>query len=343
MQKDSKSYHILVVEDNPGDYFLVEEFLREKMTAPRVVRSESFKQAKTTIINENKRFDIILLDLSLPDKEGEELINEAISLSAGTPIIILTGFVDVNFAVRSLSLGISDYLLKDDLNSTILYKSIIYNLERHKNLLRLKESEQRYFDLFHLSPLPMWVYDLETYAFLNVNQAATEHYGYSHEEFMQMTIQEIRPKKDVLHVEKVVRETRRNIERKFKGIFAHQKKDGTLIEVEVISKFLNFKGRKARIVLANDITEKLNYVKAIEIQNERLKSIAWLQSHVVRAPLARMMGLINLIKTGELNMDEKISFLDHIIASADEVDKVIRKIVNKAQKISIIDKGKPDN
>ncbi|MFC4870887.1 response regulator [Negadavirga shengliensis] len=343
MQRDSKSYQILVVEDNPGDYFLVEEFLREKMTAPRVVRSESFKQAKTTIINEDNRFDIILLDLSLPDKEGEELIREAIFLSAGTPIIILTGFVDENFAVKSLSLGISDYLLKDDLNSTILYKSIIYNLERHKNLLKLKESEQRYFDLFHLSPLPMWVYDLETYAFLNVNQAAIEHYGYSYGEFMQMTILDIRPKEHAISVKEVLKETKKNQARKFRGVFVHQKKDGTLLEVEIISKFLDFQGRKARMVLANDMTEKLNYVKAIETQNEKLKSIAWLQSHVVRAPLARMMGLINLIKTGELSMDEKISFLDHIIASADEVDKVIRNIVNKAQKISFMNKGKPDN
>lgn len=338
MLKDKKSYHILVVEDNPGDYFLVEEFLQEKILSPIIQRAENFKQAKEALSSYQYPYDVVLLDLSLPDKEGEGLVNETMSISKGVPIIILTGYEDANFAVKSLSLGISDYLLKDDLNPTILYKSIIYNLERNKNMRHLKESEQRYFDLFHLSPLPMWVYDLETYAFLDVNQAATDHYGYSHEEFMEMSIKDIRPPEQKDRLEETVEATRKNKDRKFKGIFTHRKKDGQLIEVEIISKFLKFKGRQARMVLAIDITEKLDYVKAIETQNEKLTKIAWVQSHVVRAPLARMMGLISLIKTEELDMKEKQFFLDHIINSANELDQIIRNIVNKAQKISVMNK-----
>jgi len=69
------------------------------------------------------------------------------------------------------------------LNSHVLYKSITYAIERRKVISELEESKRRYSNLFHLSPQPMWLYDTETYEFLQVNVAAIEHYGYSEDEF----------------------------------------------------------------------------------------------------------------------------------------------------------------
>ena len=88
-----------------------------------------------------------------------------------------------------------------------------------------------------------------------------------------------------------------------------------------------------------DITEKkLNQV-AVEKQNERLREIAWTQSHVVRAPLARMLGLIDLIKEEELCEREKNDLLDHIYSSATELDGIIKNIVHKSQLVIEIDKS----
>ena len=72
---------------------------------------------------------------------------------------------------------------------------------------------------------------------------------------------------------------------------------------------------------------------AIEIQNDKLRDIAWTQSHIVRAPVARLIGLIDLIKTGDLNDKEKETYLDHVVSSAEEVDVIIKDIVDKSQSV----------
>src|SRR5690606_964679 len=120
-----------------------------------------------------------------------------------------------------------------------------------------------------------------------------------------------------------------------KGVYMHQKKDGTVMHVEVIRNIIRFQGRKAEVVLINDITEKLNYIEAIESQNSKLQEIAWLQSHVVRAPLARIMGLIDLIQHFPEPAIQHSELLDAINRAAVELDNVIRSITDKAEQINI--------
>ena len=197
MEKDRNSYRILVIEDNPGDFTLIEDFLEEQIYLPTIIQARNFREGKALLSEANLSINVILLDLSLPDKSGEELIVEMLPISCGIPIVVLTGYPDVAFSVKSLSLGISDYLLKDDLSAAALYKSILYSIERKKKSVELEESERRYSDLFQLSPQPMWVYDVESLQFVNVNNSAIKHYGYSYEEFLSMTITDIRPAEDV--------------------------------------------------------------------------------------------------------------------------------------------------
>jgi signal transduction histidine kinase len=134
---------ILVIEDNPGDYALVEEFLLEQIEAPIISNARNYQEAKKILTPAENLFDIILLDLSLPDKTGIPLIEEIIGLSLNTPVIVLTGYSDLSFGVKSLSLGVSDYILKDELTAFSLYKSIIYNIERKRIISALATSEKR--------------------------------------------------------------------------------------------------------------------------------------------------------------------------------------------------------
>jgi PAS domain S-box-containing protein len=113
--------------------------------------------------------------------------------------------------------------------------------------------EARYRDLFDANPHPMWVYDLETLAFLAVNDAAVEHYGYSREEFLAMTIRDIRPAEDVPAMLQGVADVRRG-SREI-GVWRHRKKDGGLILVEIVTHPLDFGGRSAQAVLAHDVTQ----------------------------------------------------------------------------------------
>ena len=118
----------------------------------------------------------------------------------------------------------------------------------------LRESEERYRLMFESNPHPMWVYDLETLAFLAVNDAAVHHYGYSREEFLRVTLKDIRPPEDVSALlENVSRVTEGMDEA---SVWRHRRKDGTIIDVEITSHTLNFAGRRAEVVLAHDITER---------------------------------------------------------------------------------------
>ncbi len=117
----------------------------------------------------------------------------------------------------------------------------------------LHESEQHYRLLFENNPQPMWVYDLETLAFLAVNEAAIQHYGYSRDEFLAMTIKDICPPEDILALLGDIAHTVVTMNQA--GVWRHRKKDGSLIDVEITSHTLTFAGQAACVVLANDVTE----------------------------------------------------------------------------------------
>ncbi|WP_340152938.1 response regulator [uncultured Marivirga sp.] len=335
MSKNLNRYDILVVEDNPGDYLLVEDFLLETRVTKNIRLAKDFHSARDILKGEVSHIDLIFLDLSLPDLEGEELISRIKEYSKNVPIIILTGYTDVDFAIKTLSLGASDYLLKDVLNTTVLHKSILYNIERNKTMVNLKESEQRYSDLFHFSPLPMWVYDKKSLKFLDVNDAAIEHYGYSYEEFLAMDITDIRPPEEISALKDSMIKQRQPNKNIYHGEFTHLKKNGDRIRVEIRSNSFLFRGLQAQIILVNDVTERNLHIEAVEKQNEILKDIAWTQSHVVRAPLARLMGLVNAMKNERITDSDKEIFYNHILKSAEELDEIVKSVVSKSQEINV--------
>jgi len=335
MSKTQRRYDILIVEDNPGDYILIEDFLQETALTRNIKWAESFQSAAEVLSKDEVKIDLIFLDLSLPDLQGEELIQEIQKLTNNKPIIILTGYTDTSFAVKSLSLGASDYLVKDVLNPTVLLKSIIYNIERNKILVNLKDSEKQYSDLFHFSPLPLWVFDQDTFQFLDVNDASTAHYGYSYDEFLAMDISEIMDKQSIHSFKNILdsfEETHHNI---FLGLQNHIKKDGKTIQVELRANSYVYNGRPAKIISIHDVTEKNQQMQAIQKQNEILKEIAWTQSHVVRAPVARLMGIVNIMKNKEINDSDKDVFYDHLFNSALELDEIIKSVVDKSQEVNI--------
>jgi PAS domain S-box-containing protein len=207
--------------------------------------------------------------------------------------------------------------------------------ELEDHLQVLEESEKKYSDLFHLSPLPMWVFDVDDLRFLSVNAAAINHYGYTEQEFLTMTVRDIRPNEDDFKVDNAIKLARKSKSHKNFGVFNHKKKNGQIIKVEIQSTFIHFNCKNTRLVLANDITEKQDYIDAIEKQNKHLQDIAWIQSHVVRAPLARIMGLIELFKNYKNADMDKRNLLDNILISANELDRIIREISAKSEQIRL--------
>jgi PAS domain S-box-containing protein len=131
--------------------------------------------------------------------------------------------------------------------------------------------DAQYQILFDSNPQPMWVYETKTLRFLAVNAAAIRHYGYSHSEFMSMTIKSIRTPETI---PALLNETAFDGESfSNAGVWKHRKKDGSLIDVEVTSHGIVFGGRQAQLVLALDVTEKLKARYALQEKADELASM----------------------------------------------------------------------
>ncbi len=262
--------HILIIEDHLGDYILIEDYLTEEHKEVTLTRARSYKEAREHLALESG-FNAILLDLSLPDSsDSETLVKSIVSQAKGSPVIVLTGNANKDFGVKTLSLGISDYLLKDDLNPIQLSKSIFYSIERKKIENQLSESEKKYKTLFDQSPLPKFVLDLHSLDFLNVNKAAINLYGYSAEEFLTMNVRDLWVNNDDREIEN---SWRNNYYDWFQMSLRHRKKNGEIIFVEITSNPIEFEGKEARVTLIKDITAQIKAEQDLVHSERRFKAL----------------------------------------------------------------------
>jgi PAS domain S-box-containing protein len=142
-----------------------------------------------------------------------------------------------------------------DASGAVRLRGVMVDItERRRTEQELRDSEARYRLLFESNPHPMWVYDVETLAFVAVNDAAVESYGYALEDFLAMTIKDIRPAEDVPILLDAVSNVQTYDHEK---IWRHRKKDGTIIDVEIASHTITFDGKQARLVMANDVTMRV--------------------------------------------------------------------------------------
>jgi PAS domain S-box-containing protein len=133
----------------------------------------------------------------------------------------------------------------------------------------MPSGEEHYRLLFEASPLPLWIYDLETLCILDVNEVACHKYGYTRDEFLAMTIRDIRPPEDVPLVEQSVRVT--PPEAFSSGVWRHRLRDGTLISVEITSHEMTYKGRRTRFVCPIDVTQRVRAEAALREREAALR------------------------------------------------------------------------
>ncbi|HEX7616203.1 MAG TPA: PAS domain S-box protein, partial [Thermoanaerobaculia bacterium] len=143
---------------------------------------------------------------------------------------------------------------------------------RKKAEAALRESEESYRRLFTANPQPMWFFDTKTLAFLEVNDAAVAFYGFRRDEFLAMTIADIRPPEDVPRLQSAVgRIGEGSID--LAGVWKHLKKDGSIILVEITSHAVEYNRRPAEVVLVHDITTRMNAEAGLRESEERFRAI----------------------------------------------------------------------
>jgi len=270
-----KELHILLLEDDPVDA----EFIQTKLTRGGIRFSAVVVSGKSEFIAAlaNEEFDVILADHSIPQFSSAEALTVVKEMKPDIPFILVTGTVSEEFAVNILQEGAEDYILKNNLKR--LPSSICRTIdkrtakkEKERADEELVKSEQSYKLLFESNPIPMWMLTKAGNHIIAVNRAAIEHYGYSKEEFLTLNTTDLWPVEDIsLFLE--------NAEKHINGVShsgtaRHKKKNGELIFVDIIANSFIWNNEPVRLVLSNDITEKLKAEEKLKISYEEIRQQA---------------------------------------------------------------------
>ena len=220
--------------------------------------------------------------------------------------------------------------------------------ERKKAALKIEESEKKFRHLFYNNPMPLWILDPKTLKILDVNNASVDIYGYSREEFLSMSALDIRPHEE--------RERFRQLDHTYTGlrntgIWVHLKKDKTPIDVEVSSGGIVYEGIQARLVLVNNVTERIKAESEIKELNENLENrvqqrtselseankaleaFSYSVSHDLRAPVRSMVGFAKIIKQdyGAAMAPEEKELFGYIEDSGKRMSAIIDDLLKLAQ------------
>lgn len=184
------------------------------------------------------------------------------------------------------------------------------NLELLRTNLKLSESENKYASLFNLSPQPMWLYDLETYQFIQVNNAAIKHYGYSNEEFLKMNFMDLKSAEQIVKTKKEIAKQKKSTDKKVSTKSVHHTKSGEIIVVEIYATIITLNDREIGSVIAIDITEKdrhenlINKAISKAQEDERYKIGGELHDNISQILVASQLSLGLLKKSIEPNQME---------------------------------------
>lgn len=191
------------------------------------------------------------------NEEGREVVENPVTIVLEKGIIVGLGNHTLLIRKDGVEIPIADSgaPIKSENGETIGVVLVFRDQSYEREFIRiLSENEEKYRFMFANNPQPMWIYDLETLKFLEVNTAAVNHYGYTRDEFLAMSIKDIRPKEDIDKLINDINNTSSNYSNS--GLWRNIKKSGEMMFVEVVSHQIVYNKRPARHVLVNDITEK---------------------------------------------------------------------------------------
>ena len=267
----------LIIEDNDADAALVIRELRRGGRDVEAVVVASAAQTRDALTG--SAWDVVLADWAVPGFGALPLLAMIRELGLDTPVIIVSGTITEDFAVSAMLAGAHDFVLKDRLQRLVPalereLREAEIRVARRRAEEELRTSAVRYRDLFDSSPLPMWVYDVDTLKFLMVNEAAIRKYGYTRDEFFQLSLADIRPPADHALLRDAVASRSDD-----PGLWRHVTRAGDVLTVEVTAHDFDLEGKHARLVLANDVTERVRLENQLR-QAQKMEAIGRLAGGV---------------------------------------------------------------
>lgn len=235
-----------------------------------------------------------------------------------------------------------DHGITDEDGKVVMVQAIGRDITHMKIIeQQLALERERYELLFNENPLPLWVYDLETLTYIAVNDAAVRLYGYTRDEFLKMTVMDIRPREDVPRLYEFIRKEK-PVEHSSLGLWRHQRKNGEVFDVEVTGRDITFNNRPARLVMAVDVTERRAleaerlYAKSLEIELQKEREVTMLKerftsmvTHEFRTPLSVIISTVDILKhyLTQLTKENLARKLDIITSEAQRMSTLLDDVL----------------
>jgi two-component system sensor histidine kinase UhpB len=338
MDQVTKSYSILIIEDNPGDQLLLEENLKTTSLAIGLITTADTIQKGLALLEKNT-YSIIFLDLFLPDSSGLETLTQLVTAYPKTPIIISSGMSDKQIAVKAISMGAQDFLIKGEYPTTLLEKSVSHSMERKDAEQLIKTSEENYRYLFDNNPATIFIWNLDDFQILEVNETAVNLYGYKKEEFLKKTLLEICSKLDHEKL-RMVRTSLQKVNHHASGISKQINKNGEVLNMEVSSHKIVYHGKQAVLSLANDITERVLLEEKlleekIKKQQEITAAIITTQTQERAFFGVELHDNINqILATANLYLDTALSNEERRVTLIQDSRNIIKMAIEEIRKLS---------
>lgn len=319
---------ILIVDDDNDDFLIISDYIKNIPGYNfKIDWCYNYKSALEHI--SRKDYDIYLVDYRLGAKTGIDLIEEASNNNNDAPIILLTGRGHKELDIAAIKAGATDYLVKPQLNSEILERSIRYSLERAESMRALRENEKKYRTIFQKSKDAVFITD-KNLCFIDYNIATIELLGYSGEELKTMCLPEL-----------VINKSKKNL----LEIFIREKIDASEVELELLTKngdtriclfsliYLEASDEEARIQCILHNISNIRKAEKANLQIQKLAATGRLVrtlAHEVRNPLNNINMSVEQLLDEVDNEDDK-TYLDIIQRNMLRIDKLITELVNSSR------------
>jgi PAS domain S-box-containing protein len=265
-----KALRLLIVEDDLIDRKLLERLLAQSSLNIAEIQCADRLSKAIGLLRESS-FDMILLDLGLPDSRGTESVIELQTHVPQVPIVVLSGLDDENTAITAMQKGVQDYLIKGQVDSTLLMRSIRYAFERKKAESQLQAAEQRYRTIFENSAVAIMMADREK-RLVSWNKFTEQLLGMAPEDLLGRSVESLYPPSEW---ERIVALSVRQ-----KGMQHHLetqmvRKKGTVIDVDISLSVLNDSDGwiTGSIGVVRDITERKQMEEALRESENRFRQV----------------------------------------------------------------------
>lgn len=284
---------VLLIEDNPGDVRLLQEYLRDVTTTQfNMQQVENLALALKYLAQDS--FDVILLDLSLPDSQGLETFVKIHSQTPSIPIVVLTGLDDEALVFKVMQAGAQDYLVKGQANGDLLTRAMRYAIERQRSEQRIREQAA----LLDIATDAIFVQNLEN-KILFWNKGAERLYGWKVDEAWGKNAYELLYEEPALEIQSA--QTMLAVKGEWRGELTQLTKDGKKILVESRWTLVRDAKQKPKSILVvnTDITQK-KQLEAQFLRAQRMESLGTLAGGIahdlnnVLAPIVMSVELLQL-------------------------------------------------